>query len=224
MLKRLLPCSLMLVMMAASAHAGLRSPQVPVSGSALATFFASQGQSIDVNTQQLDLQQLSTDQTGFEVHTFDLSSSLSEFGAYNAGVVTPSLYAIAYAQQSPGYFELAAFRVMPARLSVMIFDESGGTPFSSTYVGADGSNFGFFVEPNAGVALFTQDARNAGGAPHLLAFAGTGTRSGWTWLACETGTSAGGDFADFVALVQLTAPAPVPVNHSSWGRVKKLYR
>jgi len=80
------------------------------------------------------------------------------------------------------------------------------------------------VEPNAGVALFTQDARNAGGAPHLLAFAGTGTRSGWTWLACETGTSAGGDFADFVALVQLTAPAPVPVNHSSWGRVKKLYR
>src|SRR5262249_38326415 len=161
---------------------------------------------------------------GFEVHTFELSASIQSFGAYNAGLATPALYAIAYSALPPGYFELAAFRDSPARLVVNIMDESG-LPYGSTmFLGADGSNFGFYLQPDAAPALFTQDPRNPGGAPQILAFAGTGARAGWTWLACETGPSPGGDFADFVSLVHLSAPAPVPVLHTDWGRLKQRFR
>ena len=41
------------------ADAALRSPQVPVSGTALATFFASESQAINPATDQQELQQLS---------------------------------------------------------------------------------------------------------------------------------------------------------------------
>src|SRR5262245_48872687 len=187
MLKRLLSSSLLLVLTVASAHAALRAPQVPVSGTALATFFASQGQTIDVSASQLELQALGTDQTGFEVDTFDLSASQATFGAYNAGAVTPSLYPIAYAGGLPGFFEIAAFRSAPARLIVNVVDESS-VYSTTTFVGADGSNFGFYLQPIAAPALFTQDSRNPDG-PRILAFAGTGARAGRTWLACETGAS-----------------------------------
>ena len=43
MLKRLLSAVLMMILTSAIAHAAARNPQIPVSGTALATFFASQG-------------------------------------------------------------------------------------------------------------------------------------------------------------------------------------
>jgi hypothetical protein len=68
-----------------------------------------------------------------------------------------------------------------------------------------------------------QDARNAGGSPRFLAFSGTGGFIGSTWLCVETGAGPGGDYADVIALIELTL-APVPARTDSWSRLKQLYR
>ena len=91
MLKRLLSTALLLTLTAAIAHAAARVPQVPVSGTALATFFASQGQTINVNTDQLDLQSVSLPATtSFEVRTFGPDQSAT-FGGYNTALGLPPL-------------------------------------------------------------------------------------------------------------------------------------
>jgi hypothetical protein len=65
-----------------------------------------------------------------------------------------------------------------------------------------------------------EDARNAGGAAHLLAFRGTGLHAMETWLAAET--DGDGDFSD--ALFLLQGVGVVPVERSSWGTLKRRFR
>src|SRR5262249_41985328 len=201
MLKRLLLSSVLLVMVAASAHAGLRSPQVPVSGSALATFFASQGQTIDVNTQQLDLQSVSfaADAT---CRTDAFVGALATAGLYNAaGPVNPPLYQVLPGAPATGWFSVFAFRTSPTRVTVNAFDNNGTSLGSSTFLGADRTDIGFFVQDNPnGSVFYSQDARNPDGA-RILMYSGTGARAGSTWLVCETGPGPGGDYADAVYLL-----------------------
>ena len=222
MLKRLLSVAVLLMLAASIAQAALRAPQVPVSGTALATFFSSQGQAINVNTQQLDLQALNVPATAnFELRVFGPEVGADAFGAYNTAPVSPPLYPISPSAASPGWFEVAAFRTGPTRLVVNIFDPSSTIQGSSTYLGADPTAFGFYAQKAAGT-FFTQDARNAGGSARILAFNGTGAKTGWTWFAVETGAGPGGDFADFIAAVNLSL-APVPAKQSNWGRIKQLF-
>ena len=98
---------------------------------------------------------------------------------------------------------------------------------SVRYVNANSAAFGFFAahanDDGSDDTFYMQDSRNPGGAAKILAYNGTGSRLGWTWFAVETGAGPGGDFADFIALVQLSL-APVPVQHSSWGRIKQLFK
>jgi hypothetical protein len=224
MLKRVLASVLITCFAAAVAHAAARVPQVPVSGTALATFFASQGQSIDVNTQQLDLQVLSAPVgTTFEVLAPGPQAGTNSFGIYNSADAAPPLYQIFPGGALVGWFAVASFRTAPARLSVNLFDATSLPMGTATYLGADPTSFGFYVQENGGAVFYTQDARNSGGAARILAYNGIGTRAGWTWFACETGPGPEGDFADAITLVELSL-APVPVNRSSWGRVKQLYR
>lgn len=226
MLKRLLSAITLLILTSALAHSAPRVPQIPVSGTALATFFASQGQTIDVNSQQLDLQTLSLPATAsFEVHSFDLAGTSGSFGGYNTAPATPALYVIAPGAASTGWFSAAAFRTGPTRLVVNLFDSGDAFQGSSTYLTGppDASAFAFYDQTAGGSTFYMQDARNPGGAARILAYNGTGSRAGWTWFACETGAGPGGDFADFVALVNLSL-APVPVSHTDWGTLKQRFR
>jgi len=223
MFKRLLSSVLVTCFAAAVAHAAARVPQVPVSGTALATFFASQGQSINVSTQQLDLQQLNVPAgTAFEVLAFPGSAGQS-FGSYNTVPLSPSLYMLFPGTTTAGWHTAMTFRDTPARLVVSLFDAASVLQGSSTFMGADKTAFGFYVQDASSAVSYLQDSRNAGGGARILAYNGTGARTGWTWLACETGAGPGGDFADFVALVNLSQSAPVPVNRSNWGRIKQLF-
>jgi len=212
--------SLLVMLATASAQAGLRQPQVPVSGTALATFFASQGQSINVNTDQVDVQQMSyTSTTGFEVRTFATASGIS-FGLHNAAPQSPKLYMVSPASSAAGWYEKCAFQSAPARLVVNTFDPNDAAQGSVTYNGADRSAFSLYVTAAAGT-FYLQDARNAGTAK-ILAFSGTGARAGWTWFAAETSAGPGGDFSDFVALVNLSS-VTTPTQRTAWGRLKQLY-
>ena len=227
MLRRLLPMASLLVLALATtaAHAAMRSPQIAVSGSALATFLASKGQTINVNTDQLDLQTLSLAVgTAFEVHTFGPQASATDIGAYNAGgnkKTAPSRYTVFPAALQSGWYTTGAFRSGPSRLVVNLFDANKAVQGTTTYNGANASNFALFDSgPNG--TYYLEDARNAGGAAKILAFAGTGTLSGWTWFASETSAGTGGDFADVVTLVNLGSTT-TPVASTTWGRLKSMY-
>jgi len=224
MLKRLLSTALLLTLTAAIAHAAARVPQVPVSGTALATFFASQGQTIDVNNQQLDLQTVNLSSTpGFESHTFGTELS-NTFGGYNTALAVPPLYQIVPGSAATGWFSSTSFRTSPTRVVVNLFDASDAFQGSTTYLSGppDPSTFGFYVQ-SAGGVFYTQDVRNPGGTARILAYNGTGSRTGWTWFACETGAGPGGDYADYIALVNLSL-APVPALKTDWGTLKQRFR
>ena len=228
MLKRLLSTALLLTLTAAIAHAAARVPQVPVSGTALATFFASQGQTIDVNNQQLDLQTMDLSSTpGFESHTFGTELN-DTFGGYNTALAVPPLYQIVPGAIATGWFSSTSFRTSPTRVVVSLFDNNAAFQGSTTYVSGppDPSTFGFYVQqpPAAGgTTFYTQDVRNTGGTARILAYNATGSANGWTWFACETGAGPGGDYADFIALVNLSL-APVPVSRTDWGTLKRRFR
>jgi hypothetical protein len=203
------------------AYAALRSPQVPVSGSALQSFFTAHGQSINVSAAQQDIQQFSIPiSSSFQVQLFNASAT---FGAYNASDAVPALYQLMPGAASTGWFAEASFRTSPQRMVVNLFDVASTLQGTNTYLGADNTDLGFYVQDVVGGVFYTQDARNTGGAPHILVFNATGALAGSTWFACETSAGPGGDFADVIALVDL-AFAPVPVATTSWSRVKGLYK
>ena len=57
----------------------------------------------------------------------------------------------------------------------------------------------------------------------ILAYNGTGDRTGWTWFACYGSVLPGGHYAGLIALVNLSL-APVPVNHTNWGTLKRHFQ
>ena len=219
---RLFLFSTSLLLAASVAQAGMRSPQVPVSGTALATFFASQGQSIHVNTDQLDLKQLSAPATtALEVRAFPSVTGVT-LGLHNASGTSPKLYSVISSNVSAGSYARCAFQSSPPRLVVSVYDANNVLLGTNTYNGADRSAFSLYAAGPAGT-FDLNDTRNAGGAAKILAFAGTGTRAGWTWFACETSAGPGGDYADFVALVNLSS-ATTPTLQTRWGELKQLFR
>jgi len=224
MFRRLLPAVLLMMLVSATAHAGLRSPQAAVSTSALQTFFASQGQTIDVANGQLDLKVMSVPAlTNFQVMVYGPGVATTSFGSYNTAPASPTLYQIQPSAPTPGSYELAVFKNNPTRLVVNLFDPSSQILGTNSFVGADPTAFGFYAI-SGGTTFYTQDSRNAGSAPRVLAYAGTGTRTGWTWFAFETGAGPGGDFADFIALVNMTPTSPVAVRQTAWGVLKQLFK
>jgi len=222
MLQRLLSSVLVTCFAATAAHAAARVPQVPVSGTALATFFQSRGEHIEVNGQQLDLQ-VATIPVGwrFEAHMFGPQVGLNSFGTYNSANASPPLYQIFPGGALGNWFAVAEYRSAPARMVVEVVDGAFNPMGFLTYVGADPTNFGVYVQTNDGTVFYTQDARNPGGATRILAY---NSSTFGTWFACETGAGPDGDFADCMVHVALPlAPSPVPVNRSSWGRIKQLF-
>jgi hypothetical protein len=219
---------LALALGATAAHAALRSPQIPVSGTALQAFFTSQGQSINVSTDQLDLQAVSLPaDAGIEIGPpSPANSSGSAFGVYNAGFAVPPLYQVFPGSATNGWFSVFSFRTAPTRLVVSLFDASSAFQGSTTYLAGppDHTNMGFYLQQSAaagGLTFYSQDERNGGA--RLLVFNGTGTHAGATWLAWETSAGPGGDFADSIWLFPY-AFAPVPVLRTDWGALKSRFR
>ena len=216
------------ICLVSTAHAALRSPQIPVSGTALQTFFTSKGQVINVNTDQLDLQTVSFPAGAtFEIHAAIVSSPGSTLGLYNAAFGAPPLYQVFPGASTDGWYAVASFRTAPTRLVVSLFDNNAAFVGSTTYLAGppDPTYMGLYLQqpPVAGDGVFySQDARNADGA-RLLAFNGSNVYTGYTWLAWETGAGPGGDFADSIWLFPY-AFAPVPVSSTDWGTLKRRFR
>jgi hypothetical protein len=217
----------LLLLTAPAASAQYRSPQVPVSGTALASFFASQGQAINVNTDQLELQSASVPvNTSVVMRGFFVGGPGSSFGLYNGAPASPPLYLVFPGAASSGWFASASYRTAPTRLVVNLFDNNSAFVGATTYLAGppDPSDVGFYIpDGGSGATLYSQDARNTGGAARILMYAGTGAHAGETWFAGETGSGPGGDFADIIALVQIPL-APTDVMHASWGALKHRFR
>ena len=204
---------------AGSASAALRNPQAPVNGSCLQAVLNSKGESINVLTDQNAVQRWAS--TVSSNATFTIEVKLGAFagadaiGIYNASAGVPPLYLVFPGAAGADWFATASFRSAPTRVVVNLFDNNAAFVGTNTYLGADRNDFGFYLQGPGGL-FFTQDARNPGGLPYALTFAGTGLNSGSWWLAFEDAS----DFDYCNAVLFLESVNPVPVNTTTWGSLK----
>jgi len=220
---------LLAVFVASSAFAALRVPQVPVCCGTLQGYLNSVGESINVLTDQDDVQTWST--TVSSNSTFSLQIELggnaaaNNFGIYNGGTVgPPALYPVFPGPASAGWFATASFRTSPIRVVINLFDAGASFQGSTTYLGADRNNFGYYLNGPGGL-FYSQDARNAGGVAQMLAYPGTGVNNGQWWLCMEDQQIGGGGDGDFDdAVLFLESITPTPVSTTSWGQLKARFR
>jgi len=214
----------LVALLATGASAALRVPQVAVAGGTLQGYLNSVGESINVLTDQDATQTWQSTVSGNTTATLMIELSgdaaLNSIGLYNAGLPAPPLYQVFPGAASAGWFAVASFETAPVRVVVNLFDNFANLMGTNTYLGADASNFGYYLQGAAGGVFYTQDARNPGAAPHALTYAGTGINSGQWWLCWEDGTDQ--DFDD--AVLFLESIAPTPVGKTTWGALKRRFR
>jgi hypothetical protein len=209
------------------ASAALRVPQVPVVGGGLQAYLTSVGQTINVNTDQDATQTWTHTVSGTTTFTIEFQSSpnaaIQQFGLYNASPVIPPLFFLMSGSVGPLGFSTATFK--PGNILVVNrFDALANFLSTTTFGGVDPTNIGFYLSTPAGT-VFTQDARNPGGAARALAFQGTGTDTGTWWLAWDELSAAGPPDQDFDDLVVLMESVnPTPVSRTSWGQLKARFR
>jgi len=226
-----------LLLLAGTASAAPRSPQVVVNGGTLQGYLNSVGESINVQTDQQDIQRWAATVSNNSTFTIQVelsgNAASNSLGLYNAslpGAPNPltDLYQAFPGAATNGWFCIASFRTAPTRLVINLFDASATLQGTSFYQAPgntppDRNDFGFYLaRPGVG-PFFTQDARNPCGAAQALTYAGTGLNSGSWWLCFEDaqrgcGGPSDGDFDD--AVLFLESVNPTPVNHTSWGQLK----
>lgn len=213
-----------LVALAPAAGAfNLRSPQVAVGGTSLQTYLNGVGESINVNTDQLDGQVWDTSVSGNA--TFTLMIELAGFaasnniGIYNAGSPAP-LFLVFPGAASAGWFAAAHFG--GGNLVVTLFDNNSIIQGQAFYPGVNANGFGFYLQGPGGT-FYSQDALN-GGVAQQLTYAGTGKNFGDWWQCFEDlpPASSDRDFDDAVLLLQ--SVVPTPNKGTSWGALKRIYR
>jgi hypothetical protein len=216
-------------LMATSAFAALRSPQVAVNGGSLQGYLNSQGESINVLTDQNAVQTWATTVSNNSTFTLQIelagNAATNTYGIYNGGDASPALYQLFPGAATNGWFAVASFRNAPTRVVVNLFDANGALQGTNTYLGADASNFGYYLQQQGGLVFYTQDARNPGGLAQMVTYAGGGLNSGSWWLAMEDLTASQGSDYDFDdAVLFLESVNPVPVQATTWGSVKARFR
>lgn len=224
---RLLGVPLLLVLLAAPAHAQFRSPQVAVSGTALQTFMAAQGQTIDVTTQQRLVDYwsglyITRPSSHFFVRSF--GDGVDALAVYDGNDPARTLYTIHPAGLLPGWFTEVGFIDFPVQMVVNLFNDVGALQGSTSYPGLGFTGFGLATSGPGGV-FHAFDELNPGQRAHILAFHGTGAQMGGTWLCGENETAANGgdfDFADAVFLLENINVTPA--RHTTWGAVKQRFR
>jgi hypothetical protein len=214
---------------ATQAHAfNLRVPQVPVLGGTLQAYLNGQGEAINVNTDQMDAQVWSSSASGNSLLTLMVeltgNAPANAFGIYNAALAAPPLYQIFPGAAAPGWFAVMSFKTAPVRVVVNLFDNNAFPQGTTTYLGADANNFGFYIQGPGGT-LYSQDGRNPGASAQMLAYQGTGVNFGEWWLCFEdTSVSAGGDQDFDDAVIILESVNPLAVEPKSLGAIKAMYR
>lgn len=211
---------------AGTASAALRVPQIAVAGGSLQGYLNSQGESINVNTDQQDIQSWTTTVSG--TSTFSLMIELAGFapsntiGIYNASAAVPALYPMLPGAATTGWFATASFRIAPVRVVINLFDQDGLPQGTNIFNGADRNNFGVYLQGPGGT-FYTQDARNPAGAAQALTYAGTGINNGNWWMCFEDLPAGDQDFNDAVLFVESVNP-PTAVTSSTWGTLKSRFR
>jgi len=175
------------VMGAGAASAALRSPQVVVNGGTLQGYLNSVGESINVNTDQLDAQVWTTSVSGNATFTMMIelagNAAAKNIGVYNSNAgPSPTLFQLFPGAASAGWYVTAHFA--SGNLSVALFDKNGVFQGSNSYSGVNATGFGFYLQGPGGT-FYSQDARNGGGNPQILTYAGTGNNFGDWWECFE---------------------------------------
>jgi hypothetical protein len=217
-----------LVAVAGSASAALRATQVVVNGGSLQGYLNGVGESINVLTDQQDIQRWQATVSNNSTFTIQVelagNAASNTYGLYNASAGVPPLYQVFPGAATNGWFAVASFRTAPVRVVVNLFDASAALVGTNTYLGADRNDFGFYLQqaPGAGgLTFYTQDVRNPGGLAQMLTYAGTGINSGSWWLCMEDLDPAQGSDRDFDdAVLFLESVNPTPVNKTTWGSLK----
>jgi hypothetical protein len=218
-----------LVAVTGTASAALRAVQIPVLGGSLQGFLNVQDGGINVLTDQEDAQRWLTTVSNNSTFTIQIELSAAagtnSIGMYNAGDPAPPLYQVFPGGAGAGWFAIASFRTAPVRVTVNLFDAAVTPQGTSTYLGADKNNFGFYLQQNGSLVLYSQDARNAGGTAQVLSYKGTGINSGSWWECFEDKTIAQGSDRDFDDCVLFCESInPTAVVGTSWGELKKRFR
>ena len=205
----------------------LRSPQVAVGGASLQSYLNGVGESINVNTDQLDAQVWTSSVSGNATFTLMIelagNAPSNGIGVYNASdPPNPPLFLVFPGAASAGWFATCHFGP-GGTLTVLLYDQNAVPQGTTGYAGVNRNNFGFYLQGPGGT-FYSQDARNSGGTPQVLTFAGTGQNFGDWWECFEDLEPAisDRDFEDAILLLQ--SVAPTPAHGTSWGALKKLYR
>jgi len=217
-----------IALLATGASAALRVPQIAVAGGSLQGYLNGVGEAINVNTDQNAVQTWQT--TVSNNATFTLMIELAgnapanNIGIYNGTPAAPPLYQVFPGAASAGWFATCSFRNAPVRVVVNLFDDNAAFQGQNTYLGADASNFGYYLDGPGGI-FYTQDYRNPGGTVQALTYAGTGNNTGQWWLCFEDLTESNGKDNDFEdAILFLESIAPTPVSKTTWGALKVRFR
>lgn len=217
-----------LLILATPAHALLRSPQVPVTGTTLQNLLNAQGQAINVATdqQQADIFwgfYLTRPTTQFFVQP--LGTPSDALVVFDANVPTPGpTYTIAPGGLPDGWFTEVGFDGPPDRMIVNTYDANSTLQGSVTYLGLALVPLALATSGPGGV-FYVIDPLNVDQRAHVLLYHGTGAQQGSTWLCAETLTEADGgnfDFADAVFLLENLSPTPV--RQTTWGALKQRFR
>jgi hypothetical protein len=214
--------------------APLRTPQAVVHGTGLQDYFAGVGESIAPSTDQRDVGLLTMSASNNSTFTIQVELDRNPdglvVGIYNGYDANPTLMPVFPARATLGWFAVISFRTAPVRAVVNLFDDGAAFLGSTTYLGVDRRGMGFYVQGPGGT-FYSQDARNPNGAPQLLFFAGTGVNTGSAWQAVEDQPVAGGADGDYDDLIMFfesvcscTSFGLTPVQQSSWGRLKSIFR
>ena len=215
---------------AGTASAALRSPQVPVAGGTLQGYLNSVGESINVLTDQQDIQRWAATVSNNSTFTIQVelsgNAAANQLGIYNASLAVPPLYLVFPGAATSGWFATASFRTAPVRVVVNLFDNNATFIATTTYLGADRNDFAFYLSEPGGL-FYTQDARNPCGAAQALTYAGTGLNSGSWWLCWDDaqrgcGGPSDSDFDD--AVLFLESVNATPASTTSWGQLKARFR
>ena len=226
--------SIALLALAGSASAALRSPQVVVNGGTLQGYLNGVGESINVSTDQQDIQRWLATVSNNSTFTIQVeltgNAAGNTYGIYNAAFAAPPLYQCFPGAATNGWFCVCAFRTAPTRVVVSLFDNNAAFVGSTTYLAGppDRNDFAFYLQQPVGaggLTLYQQDARNAGGVAQMLVYAGTGINSGNWWLCMEDATVAQGSDRDFDdAVLFLESLNPTPVHKATWGDLKARFK
>lgn len=208
----------------------LRAPQVPLAvgwdGYSLQTYMNSIGETMNTDTDQLNLQTWQAVAGSDATFTLKLEvagfSAQNSIGIYNAGAGSPPIYLVFPGAASAGWYATCHFGSGGA-LVVYLYDDHGALQGSTSYAGVDRTNFGFYLQGPGGM-FWSQDYRNAGDKAQVITYSGSGTNLGKFWECFEDLPYASSDHDYQDAILLLQSLAPTAAGSPSWGSLKARYR